>query len=83
MDGDRVGVSDVALMQVGDGCGDGSGDGVPKLSGSADVNDKTRTRSYPHINGFEVRQTVDLRSIPVGNLEEIPGYLEGEISGRD
>ena len=44
-------------------------------------NDEMHTRLFPHFNGFEVRQSIDLRSIPMVNLQEVPDLIRERLSG--
>ena len=90
-DGTTVGVDEVLGVRGSDdggGSGDGSGgrvddddDGGPECGGAVSANDETRIRHYPYFNGFEVRRSVDLRTIPIDNLEEIPNFIRERLTG--
>ena len=52
---------------------------MPAVTG--EDNDELHTRLFPHFNGFEVRQSIDLRSISLANLQEVPDLIRERLSG--
>ena len=48
---------------------------------AGDDDDELHTRLFPRFNGFEVRQSIDLRSISLVNLQEVPDLIRERLSG--